>query len=223
MILRKIVRIDEELCDGCGQCIPNCAEGALKIIDGKARIVKEEYCDGLGACLGHCPRDAITIIEREAPEFDEEAVHEYLKSAEPPEEITCKACTSIPLLEDAPERSNLGQWPIQLNLVPLEAPFYQGRELIVSADCVPVAYPNLHRELKGRSIVVGCPKLDDTRHYLEKLTEIFRRNDIRGIRVLRMEVPCCSVLNGVVEAAVKASGKDIPVTESIVTVRGGLR
>ncbi len=223
MILRKIVRIDEELCDGCGQCIPNCAEGALKIIDGKARIVKEEYCDGLGACLGHCPQDAIAIIEREAPEFDEEAVHEYLKSAEPPEEINCKACMSIPSLEDAPARSNLGQWPVQLNLVPLEAPFYQGRELIVSADCVPVAYPNLHRELKGRSIVIGCPKFDDARHYLEKLTEIFRRNDVRGVRVLRMEVPCCSVLNGVVEAAVKASGKDIPVTESIVTVRGELR
>lgn len=223
MILRKIVRIDEELCDGCGQCIPNCAEGALKIIDGKARIVKEEYCDGLGACLGHCPQDAIAIIEREAPEFNEEAVHEYLKSAEPPEEINCKTCMSMPFLEDTPARSNLGQWPIQLNLVPLEAPFYQGRELIVSADCVPVAYPNLHKELKDRSIFVGCPKLDDTRHYLEKLTEIFRRNDVRGVRVLRMEVPCCSVLNGVVEAGVKASGKDIPVTESIVTVRGELR
>ena len=222
MILRKIVSIDEELCDGCGQCIPNCAEGALKIIDGKARIVKEEYCDGLGACLGHCPRDAIAIIEREAPEFDEAAVHEYLKSAEPQEGINCKACMSIPFLEDAPARSNLAQWPVQLNLVPLKAPFYQGRELIVSADCVPVAYPNLHRELKGRSIVIGCPKFDDTRHYPEKLTEIFRRNDVRRVRVLRMEVPCCSVLDGVVEAAVKASGKDIPVTESIVTVRGEL-
>jgi Fe-S-cluster-containing hydrogenase component 2 len=223
MVLRKIVKIDEELCDGCGQCIPNCAEGALKIIDGKARIVKDKYCDGLGACLGHCPRDAITIIEREAPEFDEEAVREYLKSTEPAEEISCKACISIPSLEVAPARSNLGQWPVQLNLVPLEAPFYQGRELIVSADCVPVAYPSFNRELKGRSIVIGCPKFDDARHYLEKLTEIFRRNDVRGVRVLRMEVPCCSVLNGVVQAAVKASGKDIPVTESIVTVRGELR
>ena len=223
MVLRKIVKIDEELCDGCAQCIPNCAEGALKIIDGKARIVKEEYCDGLGACLGHCPRDAIAIIEREAPEFDEEAVHEYLKSAEPLEEITCKACMSIPIVEDTSVRSNLSQWPVQLNLVPLEASFFQGRELIVVADCVPVAYPSLNKELKDRSIVVGCPKFDDTRHYLDKLTEIFRRNDVRGVRVLRMEVPCCSVLNGVVKAAVKSSGKDIPVTESVVTVKGELR
>jgi NAD-dependent dihydropyrimidine dehydrogenase PreA subunit len=223
MVLRKIVKIDEDLCDGCAQCIPNCAEGALKIIDGKAKIVKEEYCDGLGACLGHCPQDAIAIIEREAPEFDEEAVHEYLKSAEPPEEITCKTCMSIPIVEDTSVRSNLSQWPVQLNLVPLEAPFYQGRELIVAADCVPVAYPSLNKELKDRSIVVGCPKFDDTRHYMDKLKEIFRRNEVRGVRVLRMEVPCCSVLNGVVKAAVKSSGKDIPVIESVVTVKGELR
>lgn len=225
MVTRKIVKIDEDLCNGCGECIPNCAEGALQIVDGKAKIVKDMYCDGLGACLGHCPQDAIEIIEREADPFDEEAVHEYLKEKET--DISCVSCQAVLSLESTPQQehtkqqSGLTQWPVQLNLVPLKAPFYDGKELLVMADCVPVAHPNTHAELlKGKSVVIGCPKFDNGQHYIDKLSEIIKRNDIRGIMVARMEVPCCSGLNVIAERALQQSGKNIPVKQTIITVRG---
>ena len=231
MVARKIVQIDEELCNGCGQCIPNCAEGALQIVDGKARIVKEMYCDGLGACLGHCPEGAITIIEREADPFDEEAVHAHLAGQEahqPAQETLACGCPStvVQNLEASAPAPTIGssalrQWPVQLNLVPLEAPFFDDADLLVMADCVPVAYPNLHASLlPGRTVVIGCPKFDDARGYAEKLGEILKRNDVRSVTVAHMEVPCCSGLNWVVEGAVAASGKQIPVRRHVITVRG---
>jgi NAD-dependent dihydropyrimidine dehydrogenase PreA subunit len=233
VVLRKIVKIDEEKCNGCGDCIPNCAEGALKIIDGTAKIVTDAYCDGLGACLGHCPQDAIEIIEREAVEFDEEAVHEYLETLKKEELAPACNCSTThafstenapapePVAEAAPQGSTLGQWPIQLNLVPIKAPFWDGADLLIMADCVPVAYPTLHANmLKGKKVAIGCPKFDNGQHYVEKLTEIIKQNDIRSMTVATMEVPCCGGLQRIAELALQASGKLIPTQKLVVTVRG---
>ena len=222
---RKIVKIDEEKCNGCGQCIPNCVEGALKIVDGKARLVSDVYCDGLGACLGHCPQNAITIIEREAPAFNEEAVHEYLKSQEP-----AISCTTVTTLNTPPKQetasthtqaSTLRQWPVQLNLVPVKAPFWNNADLLLMADCVAVAQPELHNKLLAeRSIMVGCPKFDDARGYVEKLSQILKVNNIRSLTVAVMEVPCCSGLRKIAELALEASGKLIPTQTLVVSVKG---
>jgi len=226
MVIRDIVQIDEELCNGCGLCIPNCAEGALKIVDGKARLVSDVYCDGLGACLGNCPQGAISIIEREAEDFDEEAVHTHL-AHQHTLECGCPS-TAVQTLEaraePAARGSALGHWPVQLNLVPVEAPFFKGADLLVVADCVPVAYPDLHGTLlPGRSVVVGCPKFDDAQGYAEKLGEILRRNEVKTVTVAHMEVPCCSGLSWVVNKAVEASGKQIPVERRVITVSGEIR
>lgn len=242
MVKRKIVHIDEEKCNGCGLCIPNCAEGALKIIDGKARLVSDKYCDGLGACLGTCPRDAITIIEREAEEFDEKAVEEHLekeKEVQEGDEENFLACgcpgSRVMVMENGPNdqppvdsgdiqvtvKSQLKHWPVQLMLVPVDAPYFDSAHLLVTADCVPFAYANYHLDLlKGKSVVVGCPKLDDVRYYTDKLTEIIRRNSIKSITVAYMEVPCCSGMFRAVRQAVKASGKDIPVRAVQISVEG---
>jgi NAD-dependent dihydropyrimidine dehydrogenase PreA subunit len=234
MIKRNIVYIDEEKCNGCGQCIPNCAEGALKIIDGKARIMNDAYCDGLGACLGHCPQDAITIIEREAPEFDEEAVHEHLEAQKTPEMLAC-SCPASQVQElkgspagreraETPAQSALRHWPIQVNLLPIQAPFFRDADLLLMADCVAVATPALHqRLLKDRSVLIGCPKFDDVNHYVEKLTEILKRNDVRSLTVAHMEVPCCSALNVIAQRALDASGKMIPTQRMIVSVDGDIK
>jgi NAD-dependent dihydropyrimidine dehydrogenase PreA subunit len=226
MTVRNIVEIDEEHCDGCGQCVPNCAEGALRIVDGKARLLRDQYCDGLGACLGHCPQGAIRVIRREAASFDEEAVHEHLSRAKVEDPVCgCSSSTvrSLAPKVDQPDRaeSTLGNWPVQLNLVPLEAPFFDGADLLVMADCVAVAYPRLHADLlPGRAVVMGCPKFDDAGRYAEKLGEIIRRNDVRSVTVVHMEVPCCSGLNWIVERAVEASGKDVTVSRRVIDVRG---
>jgi NAD-dependent dihydropyrimidine dehydrogenase PreA subunit len=233
VVLRKIVKIDEEKCNGCGDCIPNCAEGALKIIDGKVKIVTDAYCDGLGACLGHCPQDAIEIIEREAVKFDEEAVHEHLEAIKKEELAPACNCgtthafstenerASEPVVEATTQGSTLGQWPIQLNLVPVKAPFWDGADLLIMADCVPVAYPTLHGNLlKGKKIAIGCPKFDNGQHYVDKLTEILKQNDIKSMTVATMEVPCCGGLQRIAELALKASGKLIPAQKLIVTVQG---
>ena len=234
MVKRNIVHIDEEKCNGCGQCIPNCAEGALQIIDGKARIMNDTYCDGLGACLGHCPQDAITIIEREAPEFDEEAVHEHLEALKTCETLAC-GCPASQVQElkgslagrervDAPAQSALRHWPIQLNLVSINAPFFKDADLLLMADCAAVAYPALHQKLlKDRSVLIGCPKFDDVNHYVEKLTEILKRNDVRSLTVAHMEVPCCGALNVVAQRALDASGKMIPTQRLIVSVDGYIK
>ncbi|MFC1802787.1 ATP-binding protein [Thermoproteota archaeon] len=225
--MRKIVQISEEKCNGCGECIPNCAEGALKVIDGKARIIDDVYCDGLGACLGHCPQDAIQIIEREAPEFDEEAVHDYLKSQKQ-EQVSC-GCTSTlvtelepsTVYESTPRGSTLQQWPIQLNLVPIKAPFWNNADVLLMADCVAVAHPDLHNKLlKGRRVMIGCPKFDNGQHYVDKLTQILKQNDVRSMTVAVMEVPCCRGLNRIVELALRASGKMIPTQNLLISVKG---
>jgi NAD-dependent dihydropyrimidine dehydrogenase PreA subunit len=238
MAKRKIVTIDEEKCNGCGLCIPNCAEGALQIIDGKARLVHDRFCDGLGACLGHCPQDAITVAEREADEFDEKAVELHLHKkkehdAKPKVEPLFAGCpSSRPMHFKTPESvtpssaslsspSMLSHWPVQLKLVPVHAPYFENADLLVVADCVPLAYANFHRDfLKGRAVVVGCPKLDDVQGYKEKLTDIFKTNAIKSVTLPYMEVPCCFGLVKATEDAVKASGKDIPINKIKIGVRG---
>jgi len=243
MTTRKIVQIDEEKCNGCGLCIPNCAEGALKIIDGKARLVSDIFCDGLGACLGHCPQDAIQVIEREAESFDEKAVELHLhKKHEPklrpepqpvPHFAGCPSSRPIHFKTpetrtgaggSAPSVSMLTQWPVQLKLVPVNASYFQDADLLVAADCVPFAYANFHQDLlKGKAVVVGCPKLDDIELYRQKLTEIFKSNAIRSVTVPYMEVPCCSGLVKATEDAIAASGKKIPFRKVKIGIRGDIK
>ncbi len=261
-VVRKIVKIDEEKCNGCGLCIPECNEGALQIIDGKAKLVSEVYCDGLGACLGHCPQDAITIEEREANEFDEEAVEQFLESKKdevsqarpggpassagnagetpalhpsPPE----GGCPSARLMtferkkrapvegagtSQAPQESALTQWPVQLTLVPVGAPYLKNADLLIAADCVPFAFADFHRELlEGKKLLIACPKLDDTGPYLQKLAAIFEECDIRSITVAHMEVPCCFGLVNLVHEALKLSGKDIPLKDVTLSIQGDVR
>lgn len=205
MVLRKIVHIDEALCNGCGACIPKCAEGALQIVNGKAKIMSETYCDGLGACIGQCPQGAITVIEREAEEFDEKAVEKHLAAAK------------------SSETPVKPQWPVKINLVPRQAPFFDKASLLVVADCAPVAYSGLQKDLlPGKRILIGCPKFEDARGYAEKLQDILKLNDIAGVTVVHMEVPCCSGLKWAVDKAVQASGKNVPVKRYVMTIGGEL-
>ena len=243
MATRKIVKIDEEKCNGCGLCIPNCAEGALQIVDGKAKLMSEKFCDGLGACLGHCPEGAITVIEREADDFDEKAVEVHLhkqKQAQPkpqpkPQPVFTGCPSSRAMHFKSPEAkgvaspntssvSQLTQWPVQLKLVPINAPYFQDADLLIAADCVPFAYPDFHRDfLKGKAVVVGCPKLDDVQLYKEKLTEIFKANSIKSITVPYMEVPCCFGLVKATEDAIAASGRNIPLKKVKIGIRGDIK
>jgi len=225
-VLRKIIEIDEELCDGCGQCVPGCAEGAIDIVDGKARLVSENYCDGLGACLGECPKGAISIVEREAEDFDEEAVEAYLKEREHPREkmgipFAC-GCPSTHVQTLIPNfSSTLSHWPVQINLVPQNASFLKGADLLIAADCTPFAYPNFHRDfLNGRVVMVGCPKFDNVEDYILKFTEIFKAADIKSITSLIMEVPCCSGLPNIVKKALNAAEKHVPMEEIVISTRG---
>lgn len=239
MSKRKIIKIDEDRCNGCGLCISNCAEGALKIIDGKARVVKDSFCDGLGACIGHCPQDALEIVEREAEDFNlEEAMnHKSVghhtgggcpgsrmrvlnnsgsNAARPAAADSCDVEVKI--------KSQLGQWPVQLSLVPVSAPFYHNADLLVTADCVPFAYPNYHLELlKGKALAIGCPKLDDVEAYTEKLTRIFENNDLRSVTVAFMEVPCCMGIVRAIENAEVYSGKDIPIYKVRIGINGEMQ
>jgi len=204
VVTRKIVQIDESLCNGCGSCIPKCAEGALKIVNGKATIVKDIYCDGLGACLGHCPQGAITIIEREAEQFDEEAARSHMKSG-----------------ETQGNKAPVMQWPLKINLVPFKAPFYEEADLLIAADCAPVALQNFNSSLlPGKRIIIGCPKFEDARAYAQKLGEILKQNNVSSITVAHMEVPCCSGLKWAVDKAIEASGKQIPIKRFEITIRG---
>jgi len=222
-IIRKIIKIDEELCDGCGQCVPGCAEGALQIVDGKARLVSESYCDGLGACLGECPNGAITMVEREAEDFDEEAVETYLKEkAEKPVDIPLACgCPSTQVQTFAPSVSNLSHWPVQINLVPPSAPFLKGADLLVAADCTLAACPNFHQDfLNGKVLMIGCPKFDDVEEYIQKFTEIFKLADIKSITAIVMEVPCCSGLPIIIQRAIMNAGKEIPIEKIVISTRG---
>ena len=249
--LRKIVRIDEEKCNGCGVCIPACAEGALQIIDGKARLITERYCDGLGACLGECPQGAITIEERTAEDFDEEATNLHLAEKKHVEEALPCGCPSATVMqfereelpcgcpsttvqqferiaerarEEAPSQpSTLGQWPVQLTLIPPTAPFLQGADVLLAADCVPFAYAGFHQDfLRKHSLLVACPKLDDFPAHLQKLTDILKESDIKSLTVVTMEVPCCSGLNYMAKQAIESSGKDIPLKEVTIGIKGDI-
>lgn len=238
-MVRKIVQIDRDKCNGCGLCVPACAEGAIKIVDGKAVLSADNLCDGLGACLGDCPQNAIAIIEREADEFDEAAVEEHLKQNHSKPEVVeghgghhggcpgsrAMSFAAAPATASSAEGermpSRLGQWPVQLNLVPTTAPYFQNAELLIAADCVPFAYAGFHRDfLAGKAVVIGCPKLDDNQHYRDKLTELFTKSAIRSITVLRMEVPCCGGIVMAARQALAASGKDIPFKEITIGIRG---
>jgi len=240
-VIRKIIEIDEDLCDGCGNCVPSCAEGALEIIDGKARVVADIYCDGLGACLGECPQGALSIVEREASEFDEEAVEEYLaeKKKQPAGQpkvmpMVAGGCPSArlqtfkpaaadsagPLAADEVD-SALSHWPVQIMLVPPTAPFLRGADLLVLADCVPVAFPTLHRDfLKGKAVMMGCPKFDNAEQYVEKFSQICKLSGIKSITAVVMEVPCCSALPMIVKKGMALSGAEIPMEEVVISTRG---
>lgn len=232
MAVRKIVRIDEEKCDGCGQCAGACAEGAIEILDGKARLVSDTYCDGLGACLGECPRDAITIEEREAPEFDVAAAEEHVarrKAGEcpgaSPQSIT--RCELVDLEGEPGEGSGvpsrLANWPVQMKLVPVKAPYFDKAHLLIAADCVPFAFADFHgRFLRDRTLLIGCPKLDSFEFYRKKLAQIFIQNDIKAIDVAYMEVPCCFGLVHLVHESLKESGKDIPLKLVKVGIKGDI-
>lgn len=239
-INRKIIEIDEELCDGCGQCVPSCAEGALQIADGKARLVAEIYCDGLGACLGNCPTGALKITEREAEDFDEAAVEEYLKNQDlnnPQEENMCcpsSAAGSLNVINGCKEAnepviseggvSGLSHWPVQIRLVPPNAPFLKNADLLILADCAAVAYPGLHGELlKDRVVMMGCPKFDNAQEYIKKFSGIFRASDIRSITVAVMEVPCCQGLPVIVQRGMEAAGADMPVNKMIIGKEGKIQ
>ncbi|UCF93917.1 MAG: 4Fe-4S binding protein [Desulfobacterales bacterium] len=240
--LRKIIAIDEELCDGCGHCVPACAEGALEIIDGKVRVVADIYCDGLGACLGECPTGALRVVMREADEFDEEAVEKYLaakeKKAAPEAPAFAGGCPSARLQTfdasasaPAPEphvdpagettASALSHWPVQIMLVPPTAPFLRGADLLVLADCVPVAFPTVHRDfIKGKAVMMGCPKFDDAQHYIEKFAQICKQSGIKSITTVVMEVPCCSGLPMIVQKGMQLAGVPIPMEEVVISTRG---
>jgi NAD-dependent dihydropyrimidine dehydrogenase PreA subunit len=238
---RRLIQIDESLCDGCGDCVSACHEGALQLVDGKARLVKDSYCDGLGACIGDCPRGAITIVEREAEPFDERAAQAAAPepATPPPPSPALHAAGGCPgsalrsfgrapaparddaAAADQPPPSRLGHWPVQLMLVPPHAPFLQGADLLVCADCVPFTVPDFHaRYLQDRAVVVGCPKLDNLEHYAEKLRLMFEQARPARVTVVRMQVPCCRGLADIAVAAAQELG--IPVEEHIVGVQGGI-
>lgn len=187
-MIRNIIQIDTEKCNGCGLCASACQEGAIGIVDGKATLLREDYCDGLGNCLPVCPADAISFVEREAAAFDEEAVKRVMGQTV----------------------SRLQQWPVQMKLIPVHAPYFDGARLLIAADCTAYAYASFHEDfIKGKVTLIGCPKLDNV-DYSEKLTEIIRDNDIKNVTTVRMEVPCCGGLEHATAEALKASGKRIP-------------
>lgn len=274
-MFRKIIQIEEEKCDGCGECVPNCAEGALQIIDGKARLISDLFCDGLGACIGHCPQNAITVIEREAEPYDEKQVMEYivrggsnvikahllhlkehkefelltqaldylidneienpllkeLAEVEKPKAISCPGSREMSfnqhedenVLEENGKRiSHLQQWPVQLHLVSPNAGFFKNADLLLAADCVPIAYPDFHKDfLQGKSIAIACPKLDSNKQvYLQKLAQMITEAKINSITVVIMQVPCCGGLFQLAMQAVEDAGRTIPVKVVVVGIHG---
>lgn len=241
MVLRNIVKIDEERCNGCGECVDACAEGAIEVIGGKAKLVSETYCDGLGACLGQCPRDAITVEQREADAFDEKATEVHLakkKSSQPPCDFVCPGVLAKSLrdkgeataagsgsgaTESASRPSQLGHWPVQLKLVSPEAACFAKADLLLAADCVGFAMADFHeRLLKDHSLVVGCPKLDDSQFYVEKLAEIIKGNQLSSLTVVHMEVPCCSGLTYIAKEAIARSGIELSFEDITVDLRGNV-
>ncbi|MDD5006296.1 MAG: 4Fe-4S binding protein [Candidatus Omnitrophica bacterium] len=274
MAKRKIIKINDDKCTGCGLCIPNCPEGAMQMIDGKARLISDLFCDGLGACIGHCPEGAITIEEREAEEYDERKVManiakqgknviiahlkhlkehsqtryfnqaiEFLKenNIDVPKEIISSVQGPLPcgcpgtMVKDfrpekksekqtektIPSRSELRQWPVQIMLVPTAASYLNNSDLLIAADCVPFAYADFHSDLlKGKVLLVGCPKLDDIEVYKEKITQIFKENDIKSVTYAHMEVPCCFGFVNIIKSAIDSCNKEIPFQEVVISMKG---
>ena len=270
MVKRDIIKIDEAKCDGCSLCVPNCPEGAIQIIDGKARLVSDLFCDGLGACIGHCPQGAIEIEKREAVPYDEvetmkniiphgeNTIRAHLEHLEEHGEVkflnqavkllkdkgikikkqdkqeipklTACNCPSMQMQDLTKKKksskktkinSELQQWPVQLSLLTPHATFFDGADLLVCADCVPFAFANFHQELlRDKKLVIGCPKLDEVSEYEEKLTEIFKSNNVKSITVAIMEVPCCGGLLAAVENAIQNSGKKIPLIMKTIKIDG---
>lgn len=220
MGVRKIVFIDEEKCNGCGNCILDCHEGALKIVNGKAKIINDVYCDGLGDCLKGCPVDAISIVEREAVDFSEEAVKKHLENKE--KVLTTQGgCLSSKFKVLEGDNSSLTQWPVQLKLLNPAAPYFKEADLLVTADCVPFAYKEYHNDfLQGRKVCVGCPKLDDLNEYIEKIGDIIKVNKLNSITVLRMEVPCCGGIVKAVNVAREKVGVNININVITISVNG---
>ncbi len=235
-MLRKIVTINEDKCDGCGLCIGACHEAALQLVDGKAKLVADNLCDGLGACLPDCPRGAISIIEREAPAFDEAAVEQHIAAGKAPTSLPQMACGCPGTMarelkrkeetsrsETVATASQLRQWPCQLQLVSANAPYFDNAHLLVAADCAAYAYANLHAEfMRNKITVIGCPKLDKA-NYAAKLTEILQLHEIKSLTVVRMEVPCCGGLENAVIEALKQSGKMIPWRVVVIGTDGTIR
>ena len=226
-MIRRIIHIDEEKCNGCGKCVHACHEGAIDLVNGKARLMREHYCDGLGDCLPSCPTGAITFEEREAPAYDEAAV-KAAQAAKPAAHTGCpgsrirQMAAKAPAAAGEPVSGQLTNWPVQIKLAPTAGPTFAGRDLLIAADCTAYTYGDFHRRfLSGRTLLIGCPKLDMV-DYSEKLTAIFRGNDIRSVTLLRMEVPCCGGLEHAVKTALSASGKDIPLTVQVVNIDGTL-
>jgi Pyruvate/2-oxoacid:ferredoxin oxidoreductase delta subunit len=226
-VKRKIIRIDEGKCTGCGQCILSCAEGAIIIQDGKAKVVKDMFCDGLGACLSHCPEGALSIEERETDPFDEEAAKRHVSSAHGQELHSCQSSRPMMLMPQSSalngdNPSQLGNWPIQLALAPEVTPAYKGASLLIAADCTGFSYGNVQRDfIAGRIAIIACPKLDNFDAHVDKLTRIFKGNEIKDITLIRMEVPCCGGLQHMVNEAMRLSGKRFPLQEYIVERYGG--
>ena len=228
-MIRKIIHIDEEKCNGCGACAAACHEGAIGMVDGKARLLRDDYCDGLGDCLPACPTGAITFVEREAAAYDEAAVKANQAAKAAPVHSGCpgaqarqmrRTAEAAPAAPSASEPSQLGQWPCQIKLAPVNAPWFDGAKLLVAADCAAYAYASMHRDfMRGKITLIGCPKLDGV-DYSEKLTEIIRQNDIQSVTVVRMEVPCCGGLELAVKKALQASGKFIPWQVVTLSVDG---
>lgn len=236
--LRNIIEIDEEKCDGCGLCVPSCAEGAIRIVDGKARLAAEKYCDGLGACLGECPRGAIRMVEKEVEAFDEKAAMAAMAKPAVPHHGhqgcpsarlhsfkggSAEPCCAPPAGVGAPVPSALTHWPVQIRLVPPHAPFLKNADLLIAADCSPMAYADFHRDfLKGKVVMMGCPKFDDMALYEERFRQIFAQADVRSVTVLAMEVPCCQGLPFLLKKTLKESGKNIPLEIVTVGLQGNI-
>jgi len=248
---RKIITIKEELCDGCGNCVSACSEGALQIIDGKAKLVKEDFCDGFGDCIGGCPTGALVIEDRDSKPFDIEATKEYLLKTKGKEAVwrmeesqkkhESKEDKPLPcgcpgtlaqvltLSENAAKSehrliaSQLTNWPVQIHLLPIKAAYYQGADLLVAADCCAYSHAGFHSDfIRGRTVAIGCPKLDNADAYREKLATILNENDIKTVTIAYMEVPCCAGLVKLVEEAIKDSGKNIPVKMTKIGIKGGI-
>lgn len=235
-VQRKIIEIDEALCTGCGQCLSDCAESALRLVDGKARLLADRYCDGLGACLKGCPTGALRIVEREAVDFDEEAVQALLHQQRPGEapKPGCPSAIVQSFASSSPcQRANqatslpragasaLSHWPVQIRLLPPSAPFLRQADLLIAADCVPVAYAGFHGELlAGRVVMMGCPKFDDGEAYVQKFTEILKTSGVRSLLVAIMEVPCCQAMAAMVSRAAQASGSTLACEVVVISTRG---